>query len=193
MFSKVGTPSQAAVAQRAATDSITLVRNEALPLAANSGKHVLVTGWGAGTTTTLASTIAAKGVSTQRLYTGSAPSSALIAGAVAAAKQSDDVVVTTNNAWADPGQQSLVNALIGTGKPVIEVALAGPYDLAYTPSVRTFVAAYGYQPAHPHRADRNALRQPAARPPAGDRPDAGRQRDGRSLIGAACTTDRKTD
>ncbi len=146
-LSRVGTAGQGAIAARAATDSLTLVRNNALPLAVNSGSRVLVTGWGAGTTSTLTSSVAAKGVVAERVYTGSAPSSSSIATAVAAAQQSDYVVVTTNNAWGDPGQQSLVNALIGTGKPVIEVAMAGPYDLAYTPTVGTFVAAYGYQPA----------------------------------------------
>ncbi|MDQ2836881.1 MAG: glycoside hydrolase family 3 protein [Actinomycetota bacterium] len=146
---QVGTPSQLATATKTAADSITLVRNDAntLPLASDSSKKVLVTGWGAGTTQTLTSAIATHGVSTQRLYTGSAPSAALIASAVAAAQASDEVVVTTDNAWGDVGQQALVNALVATGKPVTVLALGGPYDLAYLPSVDTFVAGYGYQPA----------------------------------------------
>jgi beta-N-acetylhexosaminidase len=81
------------------------------------------------------------------VYTGSAPSSSTIARAVTAAQASDEVLVTTNNAWGDPGQQSLVHALVATGKPVIVLALGAPYDLGYLPEVRTFVAAYGYQPA----------------------------------------------
>ncbi len=115
----VGTPTQlntmAGVAQRA----ITLVKNDndVLPLADNSGKHVLVTGWGFSSTQTLANEIAAHGVITQRVYTGGAPSPAVIAAAVAAAQQSDVVVVTTNSAWGDPGQQQLVNELVGNGKP----------------------------------------------------------------------------
>jgi len=64
---------------------------------------------------------------------------------VSAATNSDEVVVTTNNVWGDTGQQNLVSSLIATGKPVVVVALGGPYDLAYTPTARTFVAAYGYQ------------------------------------------------
>jgi len=145
----VGTAQQNAAAAKTATDSITLVRNQAhtLPLAAGTGQHLLVTGWGAGTTSTLASSIATHGVTTQRLYTGSAPSPALINTAVAAADASDEVVVTTNNAWGDTGQQALVTALLGTGKPVVVVALAGPYDLAYFDAAPTYVAAYGYQPA----------------------------------------------
>ena len=146
---KVGTPGQLATAARTASDSITLVRNDGstLPLAAGSGKKVLVTGWGAGTTQTLASEIGSHGVTTQRVYTGSNPSSAAIAAAVAAAKQSDDVVVTTDNAWADSGQQSLVEQLVASGTPVVVVALGGPYDLAYFPDVQNYLAAYGYQPA----------------------------------------------
>ncbi|HZC69664.1 MAG TPA: glycoside hydrolase family 3 N-terminal domain-containing protein [Jatrophihabitans sp.] len=145
--SKVGTPAQHAVAARTAQNSITLVRNNdgVLPFAAGTGNKVLVTGWGLGTTQTLATSIATHGVSTQRVYTGSNPSQATIAAAVTAAQSSDAVVVTTNGAWGDAGQQHLVQALLGTGKPVVVVALAAPYDLAYFPSAPTFVAAYGYQ------------------------------------------------
>jgi beta-N-acetylhexosaminidase len=146
---RVGTPSQLATAARTAADSITLVRNAAgtLPLTDGSGKQVLVTGWGAGSTQTLANAIAGHGVRTTRLYTGSAPSSGTIARAVAAAQASDDVVVTTDNAWGDAGQQALVHALVATGKPVVVIALGAPYDLGYLPEVSSFVAGYGYQPA----------------------------------------------
>ncbi len=146
--SRVGTPAQLATMAGVARHSITLVRNEdhTLPLANGSGEHVLVTGWGSSSTQTLANDIAAHGVTTQLVYTGGSPSSALIAAAVAAAKQNDIVVVTTNSAWGDPGQQQLVHALIATGKPVIAVALATPYDVAYFPSVPAFIGAYGYQP-----------------------------------------------
>ncbi|HEY3716930.1 MAG TPA: glycoside hydrolase family 3 protein [Jatrophihabitantaceae bacterium] len=145
----VGTAQQNAAAAQTATDSITLVRNQAhtLPLASGTGQHVLVAGWGAGTTSTLASSIATHGVTTQRVYTGSAPSPALIDTAVAAASASDEVVVTTNNAWGDTGQQALVKALLGTGKPVVVVSVGAPYDLAYFDAAPTYVGAYGYQPA----------------------------------------------
>ena len=147
--SSVGTPQQNAVAAKTAADSITLVRNQSstLPLAEGSGARTLVTGWGAGTTQTLATSIATHGVTTQRVYTGSNPSAALIASAVAAANASDQVVVTTDNAWGDTGQQALVQALLATSKPVTVVSLGGPYDLANFASAPTYVAAYGYQPA----------------------------------------------
>lgn len=66
--SSLGTPSQNAAAASVAAHSITLVRNQAgvLPLTA-AGQHVLVTGWGLGTTQTLTDAIAAKGVTTPRV------------------------------------------------------------------------------------------------------------------------------
>jgi beta-N-acetylhexosaminidase len=146
--SRVGTPEQLATAARAGRDSITLVRNSdhTLPLADGSGKKVLVTGWGSGTTATLATAIAAHGVTAQRVWTDQGQHADTNAAAVAAAQGSDYVVVTTDNAWGSSGQQSLVQQLIATGTPVIVVALGGPYDLAYTPGARTYIAAYGYQP-----------------------------------------------
>jgi beta-N-acetylhexosaminidase len=145
--STVGTPAHLATMADVAKDSITLVRNNnhTLPLAANSGQHVLVTGWGVGTTQNLANDLSAKGLSTQLLWTGS-PSAATIAQAVAAAKNNDATVVTSYNAWGDSTQQNLINALLSTGKPVIVAAVGGPYDLAYYPSAPTFLAAYDYQP-----------------------------------------------
>jgi beta-N-acetylhexosaminidase len=147
--SSVGTPAQNAAATRVGNDSITLVRNQdhVLPFAAGTGKHVLVTGWGAGTTQTLTNSIATHGVSTQRVYTGSNPNAATRAAAVTAANASDAVVVLTNNAWGDAGQQGLVHDLLATGKPVAVISVGGPYDLAYFADAPTYVAAYGYQPA----------------------------------------------
>ena len=145
--STVGTPAHLATMANIAKDSITLVRNNnhTLPLAANSGTHVLVTGWGVGTTQNLSNDLTAKGLTTQLLWTGS-PNAATIAAAVTAAKNNDATVVTSYNAWGDANQQNLINALLATGKPVIVAAVGGPYDLAYYPTAPTFVATYDYQP-----------------------------------------------
>ena len=78
--------------------------------------------------------------------TGSAPSATAIAGAVAAAGQSDLVIASTYSAWGSPAQVALVNALLATGKPVVVVAVATPYDVAYLPGAATFVSTYDYQP-----------------------------------------------
>ncbi len=142
----VGTPAHLAVMADAAKNSITLLRNSdgVLPLPANSGKHVLVTGWGVGTTQNLANDLTAKGLSTQLLWTGS-PGAPAIAQAVAAARNNDVTVVTSDNAWGDTNQQNLISALLATGKPVIVAAVGGPYDIAYYPTAPTFLAAYDYQ------------------------------------------------
>jgi len=142
--SAVGTPEHLQAMAAAARRSVTLLRNGgALPLA--PGRTVLVTGWGVSTTQNLTNGLTARGLTAQRLWTGS-PSPAVIAQAVAAARAADVTVVTTSNAWADTTQQDLVNALLGTGKPVVVVAVGGPYDLAYFPSAPTYLATYSYQP-----------------------------------------------
>jgi beta-N-acetylhexosaminidase len=79
------------------------------------------------------------------LWTGS-PDPGLIAQAVSAARAADVTVVTTYNAWADPTQQDLVNALLAACKPVVVASVGGPYDIAHFPSAPTYLAAYGYQP-----------------------------------------------
>jgi beta-N-acetylhexosaminidase len=87
-----------------------------------------------------------------RRETGAAPTDAAIADAVAKAAGQDVVVVTTMKAWdtsaTDPkaGQQRLVKALVGTGVPVVVVAVRDPYDIAYLPGVRTYLATYSYSP-----------------------------------------------
>jgi beta-N-acetylhexosaminidase len=146
----VGIPGHLALAEKAAQRSITLVRNDAglLPLAANTGQKVLVTGFGQVTTATLGQDMAAHGLLPQVLDTGFAPNAEAIAKAVEAARQSDLVLVSTFNAWTpgSPGQLELVNALLATGRPVIVAAVGTPYDVAYLPSAPTFLTSLDYQP-----------------------------------------------
>lgn len=146
----VGTPRHLAVAANASQRSITMLRNNAglLPLAPGSGKKVLVTGFGEVTTATLGKAIAARGLTPAVLDTGFAPGREAIEKAVAASQLSDLVVVSTFNAWTpgSPGQIELVNALLGTGKPVIVAAVGTPYDVAYLPAAPTFITSLDYQP-----------------------------------------------
>jgi len=148
----VGTPSHLAVATQASNLSITLLRNSAgiLPLRPNTGKKMLVTGFGQTTTATLGQDFTARGLTAQVIDTGFAPTPAQIASAVSAAGQSDLVVVSTFNAWSAPTQIQLVNALIQTNKPVVVAAVGTPYDIAYLPKASTFVTGYDYQPVSLH-------------------------------------------
>ncbi|MET1003909.1 MAG: glycoside hydrolase family 3 N-terminal domain-containing protein [Propionibacteriaceae bacterium] len=145
---RVGTPAQLTVQDRVAHRAITLLRNSAgvLPLQPDSGKTVLVTGYGVTTTTNLAAAIAGKGVTTTRVVTGTAPNEAAITAAVAAAEQADYVVDVSNNAWSDPAQRQLADRLRATGTPVVVLAVGAPYELGFAPATPTFLASYGYQP-----------------------------------------------
>jgi beta-N-acetylhexosaminidase len=150
----VGTPYHKAVANTVAQRSIMLLKNTTglLPLAAHTGKNVLVTGFGQTTTKVLALDIAGNGMTALALPTGSNPTPAQIAAAVAAAEQNDIVLDSTFNAWTPgaPGQINLFKALLATGKPVIVAAVGTPYDVAYLPGVSTFITSVDYQPVSLH-------------------------------------------
>ncbi|HEX6122677.1 MAG TPA: glycoside hydrolase family 3 C-terminal domain-containing protein, partial [Ktedonobacterales bacterium] len=66
-----------------------------------------------------------------------------LAVAVAAAEV---LVVATINAHLDPPQAALVRALLATGKPVLALALADPYDVGLFPALGTALATYEYSP-----------------------------------------------
>jgi beta-N-acetylhexosaminidase len=139
--SRVGTAEHQARAQEITDATVTLVKDDAntLPLA-KSGQKVLVTG--ASITPALAERMAARGLAATAYNTGTAPSDAAIASAVAQAQQSDQVVVSTNKAWTSAGQQKLVKQLVATGKPVVVVAVRDPYDIAYFTDAPTYLATY---------------------------------------------------
>lgn len=149
----VGTAEHLAAADAITDRTTTLVKNDAktLPLV-TAGKKVLVTGYGVTTTKTLAAGLAEHGATTTAKDTGTSPTDAQIADAVAAAASQDAVVVTTMKAWdkavTDPkgGQQKLVKQLLATGKPVIVVATRDPYDIAYLTEAPTYLATYSYSP-----------------------------------------------
>jgi len=151
--SVVGTPEHLAAADAITNRTTTVVRNDdsALPLAPR-GKKVLVTGYGASTTTTLADALTRRSASVSRRETGASPTDATIADAVARSAGQDLVVVTTMKDWDTAvtdrggGQQKLVKALLDTGKPVVVVAVRDPYDIAYLPGVRTYLSTYSYSP-----------------------------------------------
>lgn len=139
----VGTDAHQATMAGIAQRSITVLRDSHLPVPAR--EKVLVTGWGASTTTNLTAALTARGRTATRFYTGS-PGAAVIAQAVAASAASDVTVVTTSNVYADSAQARLVNALLATGRPVIVAAVNGPYDIAFVPSAPGYVLSYGYRP-----------------------------------------------
>jgi beta-N-acetylhexosaminidase len=152
----MGAPKHLAKAQVITDRTTTLVKNAdgLLPLTAGPRK-VLVAGWGVGTTQAIADAMATRGATTQVKESGTTPSQTQIDEAVGAAGDSDLVVVSTNNAYAvdastgqpTPGaaaQTRLVQALLGTGKPVVVAAMRNPYDVASFPDAPTVLDTYGY-------------------------------------------------
>lgn len=144
----VGSPGHRRQAQEITDRTVTVLRNNAglLPLRTTPAR-LLVTGWGDRTTATLADRLRARGPQVTALSTGSAPTAAQQAQAVAAARRADVTVVLTNAAWSkdNAAQRDLLRALWNAGARVVAVAVNDPYDAASVDEVPTWVATYSWQ------------------------------------------------
>ncbi|WP_405872543.1 glycoside hydrolase family 3 protein [Streptomyces sp. NBC_00005] len=150
----VGTASHLAAADRIAERTTTLLVNKGrlLPLSRRTHRKVLVVGADpaspSGTTGpptgVLATALTELGFTATALSTGTAPSAATIATAVAAAREADAVVVGTYNVTAASSQKTLVEQLVATGRPVVAIAIRNPYDVAQLPSVPAHLASYSW-------------------------------------------------
>jgi len=150
----VGVPAHLKAADRVAERTTTLLVNSAglLPLSRRTHQKVLVVGADpaspSGTTgpptTVLAGALTELGFTATALSTGTAPSAATIAKAVAAAQDADAVLVGTYNVTAASSQRTLVDQLLATGRPVVALAIRNPYDVAQLPGVGAYLAAYSW-------------------------------------------------
>ncbi|MET4657235.1 beta-N-acetylhexosaminidase [Streptomyces sp. PvP037] len=150
----VGTRSHLATADRITERTTTLLVNEGglLPLSRRRTPKLLVVGADpaspSGTTGpptgVLAGALTELGFTATALSTGTAPSAATVAKAVAAAGDADAVVVATYNVSASSSQKALVEQLLATGKPVVAVAVRNPYDVAHLPGVAAYLATYSW-------------------------------------------------
>lgn len=150
----VGTPAHLRTADQIADRTTTLLVNKEglLPLSRRRTPKVLVVGADPASpslsdgppTTVLAGALTELGFTATALSTGTAPSTATIAKAVAAARDADAVVVGTYNVTATGSQKTLVDQLVATGVPVIAVAIRNPYDVAQLPGVGACLAAYSW-------------------------------------------------
>ena len=145
---KVGTPEHYDAAQRITDRTTTLLKNDGdlLPLTSGAEQEVLVTGWGVGTTATIAAKMEGRGANADVLETGTTPTDAQIDAAVAKAEANDLTVVVSYRAWVDAStqQRKLVQRLTATGKPVIAVSVRDAYDIAYFPDVPAYLATYSW-------------------------------------------------
>ncbi|MEV0369216.1 glycoside hydrolase family 3 protein [Streptomyces sp. NPDC050636] len=150
----VGTRRHLATADRIADHTTTLLRNDGgvLPLSRRRERQVLVvgvdaaapSGTGGPPTTVLANTLTDLGFTAAALSTGLMPTQAQIDQAVAALGQRDAAVVATYNVTADSPQRKLVGALVATGKPVVQLAVRNPYDIAQLDGVKAGLASYSW-------------------------------------------------
>ncbi|MGW0649039.1 glycoside hydrolase family 3 protein [Streptomyces umbrinus] len=150
----VGIPSHLKAADRIAERTTTLLVNSGglLPLSRRTHRSVLVVGADpaspSGTTgpptTVLGAALTELGFTATVLSTGTAPTEATIAKAVAAAQGVDAVLVGTYNVTAASSQRTLVNRLLAAGRPVVALAIRNPYDVAQLPDVKAYLAAYSW-------------------------------------------------
>ncbi|MFG2892767.1 glycoside hydrolase family 3 protein [Streptomyces sp. NPDC048248] len=150
----VGTRSHLTTADRIADRTTTLLRNEGgvLPLSRRRERTVLVvgadaaapSGTGGPPTKVLAAALTELGFTATALPTGMTPTQAQIDEAVAALGERDAVVVATYNVTAASSQRQLVSALLDTGKPVVQLAVRNPYDIAQLAGVKAGLASYSW-------------------------------------------------
>ncbi|MGY5135030.1 glycoside hydrolase family 3 protein [Streptomyces nigrescens] len=173
----VGTRGHLSAADRIAERTTTLLRNDTgiLPLSRLRERRVLVagvdaaapSGTGGPPTTVLARALTELGFTATALSTGQTPTQQRIDEAVAALGERDAVVVATYNVTAASGQRKLVDALLATGKPVVQLAVRNPYDIAQLGGVRAALASYSWTDVELRAAARviAGQRDPAGRLP----------------------------
>lgn len=124
-------------------------------------------GTGGPPTTVLAKAFTELGFTATALSTGLSPDRQQIDEAVAALAARDAVVVATYNVTADSPQRKLVAALLATGKPVVQLAVRNPYDIAQLAGVRAALASYSWTDVELRAAARviAGRRNPAGRLP----------------------------
>ncbi|MFI5524900.1 glycoside hydrolase family 3 protein [Streptomyces platensis] len=173
----VGTRAHLATADRITDRTTTLLRNDTgiLPLSRLREGRVLVagvdaaapSGTGGPPTTVLARALTELGFTATALSTGQSPTQQRIDEAVAALRERDAVVVATYNVTAASGQRKLVEALLATGKPVVQLAVRNPYDIAQLTGVMAALASYSWTDVELRAAARviAGQRNPAGRLP----------------------------
>ncbi|WP_209365772.1 glycoside hydrolase family 3 protein [Sediminibacillus dalangtanensis] len=144
-IANIGTESNLAKADEIADKSITLVKNDENVLPLSQDQSVFITGPSAAEPEYLAEQLQSKGFDVTAYATNTSPTQAQITEASEQAAAADTVIATTYTANTNAAQQRLVEALMGTGKPVIASAIRNPYDLMAFPEVDGYLATYGNQ------------------------------------------------
>jgi beta-N-acetylhexosaminidase len=154
----VGSVAHQALAAELARRSITLIRDRdgLLPLLGGGGSVLVIEPrprdlTPADTTSWLppgglASALAERLATVHGHVVGLLISDAEIARLRELAARADIVVLGTVDALGAPSMRDLARAVAGVGRPVIAVALRGPWDADAYPEIGTVLATYGIQP-----------------------------------------------
>ena len=154
----VGSAAHAGLAREAAERSVTLVKNDAglLPLNLESSHRVAtIMPTPIDLTPADTSSLVPPGLAAalrnhhphvDEFVVGHPPSDDEIAAMRDLAPRYDLVVLGTISASLDSQQAELANQLLGTGTPVIALALRTPYDVRAYPTAPTYLCSYGLRP-----------------------------------------------
>lgn len=145
------------IAHRTAEQSVTLVKDDAglipLRLAPDDCIAVIVprprnltpADTSSDEKVALADAIRRRHPKVEEISVSFSPTDAEIGGARQRAKKCSLAIVGTINAFVEPKQVALVNAVLSTKTPTVVAALRLPYDLRAFPEVATYVCTYSLQ------------------------------------------------
>lgn len=136
----LGTPDAATFAAQLADASVTAVRAACDTVPLTPADEVLVVGPGNDLVTAVAEGLVARGVPATAWAVSSDPTSAQVAEVERALDRHTKAVVLTSRAWSNDGQQRLVREALDSGVPTAVVAVRDPWDLAFFPDARTYLA-----------------------------------------------------
>lgn len=152
----VGGTAHAALALEIARRSVTLVRDRDDTLPLRAGMRVaLIAPVPVDLTPAetasylrlgLAERLRERGIVVEELVSPIDPTAAQASALAHAAAGCEAVIVGTFDAFGHRGQADTARAAIGTGRPVIVVALRGPFDLEVCPEAPAYACTYGIQP-----------------------------------------------
>ncbi|HVB37781.1 MAG TPA: glycoside hydrolase family 3 N-terminal domain-containing protein [Vicinamibacterales bacterium] len=152
----VGSAEHAALAAEIARRSVTLVRDRDGMLPLRAGMRVaLIAPVPVDLTPAetasylrvgLAERLRERGVAVEELVSPLDPTPVQASALAQATADCDAVVVGTFDAFGHRGQADTVRAAIRTGRPVVVVALRGPFDLEAVPEAPAYTCTYGIQP-----------------------------------------------
>lgn len=153
-ISVVGCAAHRMVAENIASQSITLVRDHAslLPLRLSETQRLVVilprpvdltpADTSSYVVPSLAKNIRLYHPRTEEIIVSHAPVDEDIREVLERIRSADMVVIGTLNAFAQPAQAAMVNAVLTAGIPAVVAALRMPYDLTAFPQAPTYLCSY---------------------------------------------------